>query len=221
LSDIKLILSALSKLRRELGDDADRFININELYTVQPLMNKFWMRKEHSLASQYLPGWGFENVDHFVHMMKTGGFRFNELSRNDRPKFGDSWWIRSILVPNKRHYLAELAFCLQKQYRSIVDEQNENEKKDPWLGWTNTMKNICGQEYMAGAVSKFSKPNIYHPVAKDTMFRWAKAAPTFRKSRLEADPSSGWIISHIALDVEKLDRPERVKTAIDFLRTGY
>ena len=219
--DQKKILRALQAIRFEFGPEADRYINIGELFRVQPLMKNLRVKKEVDISRQYIPGWRFEDSNHFRYMMKTGGFRFQGFDRTKEIQFGDLWWIRSILVPSKQHYFSELASCLRGQFEWERDNELPTELRRHDLGWTSILGRILAQETLAGELSYSKKPNRHHSVTSDSMFRWARSAERYRKERESSVTPSRWRIVRVELSKNELHEPERTKTSLDLLDTGY
>lgn len=186
------IIGGFRQLLKDLGPDAEPYININHFWEQKEILNEWRTQLEKHIGQQYLPGFKFESPAHFKWHFQFLDDPYILLRGRSLESYFEQW-LRAIMVPRVLHYRAEIAFAL-KAWESANRWKIEANKmwNDSWT-WEARVREILSFKPIIG----FDEPES--SVDKKTIFRWARSAEKFRRDRTREQPPSGWHIYKINL----------------------
>ncbi len=236
--DILKIVEALNTFVDQFGDDVDHYLDFSHLMDSKSIVDAVRPIIEKRISYDFLPNFRFEDNQHASWFMKHYSSWPTWVSDYPiKPERWDDTWVRLIMVPNKHHYLAEIATNMQRKdqgYQTAIRSFNrivkEGSKKDirnaalvmkmyrglaglppgPVKGERDLMAMKSWPHRLEEKFSDFDLP------ANDTsIMRLATKASGYRSKRIAATPPSGWQITDVIFfgKIENPDAPDPEKWA--------
>jgi hypothetical protein len=110
-------------LFNEVGDDISAYVNLNSLLHSKSIIGHLRENAERNIANTFLPGFAFEDNQHAAWFLNKH-YPWQQMTfQGEIPpeKFRDEW-ARKIFVPNRRHYISEIAAALQRHDNYTIEQ---------------------------------------------------------------------------------------------------
>ncbi len=220
MPDPRKILGALDALTNEWGEDLDHFVNMDRVLKSKAVIGELRANTERRISEWYRPGFRFEDDYHAAWFLKNWyPWRQMTFGGEIPPEKYDDTWVRIIFVPDRYHYLAEVAYCLQKydryteeQIRTFQRIKKQGSERDvaraskfihlvrslralppgPLKGERDRMAMKSWHKRIGEKFKKFIPPE-----QPTSLARLARSAKSYRESRREGTPANGWQITNV------------------------
>ncbi len=129
MPDTEKVLHAIGVLTEQFGRDIDHVVDLNRLLRSRCVLHHCRQFHEWRISREYLPGFRFVDDFHaYWFLTNCVSWPFWHF---EYPLSQDHWdekWIRMFLVPNRKHYLSEVARALQaydQKTEAMIREYHE------------------------------------------------------------------------------------------------
>lgn len=214
------VLRALDILVEQYGDEVDHYVNFDHLMNSESLVEIVRPIIEDRISETYLPGFKFEDNYHAAWFLKKYSSWPTWFTNYPmKPEYWDDNWVRMIMMPNKHHYIAEVASALQRydqqtagtirEFEKIKEEGDEKKihraakqihiarmlgglPPGPLKGERDLMAMQSWRLRLLDKFADFDLPNY-----DTSIMRLAKNVTDYRTVREGASPPCGWRISQV------------------------
>lgn len=231
--DPRILLEAIRDFRSKVGPEAHRYLNIDAILHDQVVAELLRVSIERSIAREYLPGFHFRDTNHFLWHLKNEQHALRYLIDDTiPPERFINHWIRRFLVPNRYHYLSEVALAIHKRTDShnrlrkmIPVEERKTVSKVGWMALMSEWLEIrdCDRGYEVAQRNAQTWRSLHQRKApsKQSLLNWANNASIYRDERRAETPYNGWYIDSIQYHGGQLQHAEAARSAFSMIDTGY
>ncbi|MFO7697895.1 MAG: hypothetical protein R6X16_12170 [Anaerolineae bacterium] len=236
MMDFDQLFYDFASLHKRLGQDLEKYVKRESFEHSLEFIEWYKKRMEDELSRDYLPGFRFEDVKHAAWHFRIRDYPpywiFNLPIPPERFMHD---WVRALLVPNRYHYLAEVAHALKQAdlntaawIRELNHLRNEG---DPHqlrraVNAATLLRRLRalppgpveGPRKLMGTMSWPKRMEVISPTG--SAHRWARRVRKDRQQRRAASPPSGWIISSISFH-GRLNEKKSVRGLDKRVRPGY
>ena len=182
MDDLQVLDRCLRSLKKEYGDEIYDIVNFDYILRQKAVLT--WLRPivERNISTYFLPGFKFRDMNRFSwHLKKEQYFRSILFGDRMPPMKFTETWIRRFLVPDRYHYVAEVALAFQAQAASSREFRKHFPDHPRRLGWVSLMRRWIGiKETMRG----YTRPGgegvpwskEYSDVTERTILKWASCS---------------------------------------------
>ena len=182
---------------------------------------------ERSIATDFLPGFQFRDINRFLWHFENEDFARYYLFGDEIPisRFRDHW-IRRFLVPSRFDYLSEVAHAFRargEQARAHHELEGTTRQHVSWLKVIRDWMDITDTDrgYSTGRRDDAPWRTTYPNLSDQTIYRWAASAVSKRSIRHEREPYNGWYISSILYLGGQLENVDAAHRSVGMIDTGY
>lgn len=221
------LLNAFRAFGSAVGDDAQKYVNIDEIVRNRDLMAHIRKSVERHIHTDYLPGFRFKDLHTFAwHFKHENYWHWYLVGGRITPSQFIDHWIRRLLLPNRYHYRAEIAYALQTKAKQLREAYKTRELGRPKFSWLNAMKEWLFIEDLDRGFSRRSTPTEpwganYADPTPNTLMKWARESSRYREERLESDPPNKWTIISICYQGGQLTSVDAINQHVGKVNTGY
>ena len=222
----KSLLEAVRVFHQALGDDAERFLNVDAILKDPELLGQLRTAIEGNFAEDFLPGFQFRNSGRFLWHLKNEQFYRRYLFGLAIPKthYRDHW-IRRHIVPDRFHYITEVAAALQRRGQ-FSRELARRQGRKPLVRWLPLMEDwLQIRDVDPGLIKVKDRKQhwrgVYTTTTKETYLQWARKAVADRRKRQELDPPNYWQLDTILYNGGQLENVELINQHSAMIATGY
>ncbi|MBU8920918.1 MAG: hypothetical protein KOO63_03560, partial [Bacteroidales bacterium] len=204
-----------------------RYLNFDEILKNRSLVELLQENVERNIASNFLPGFRFKDINRFLwHLKNEEFYRWYLVGDKIPAKNFFNHWIRRFLVPSRTHYLSEVACAFQSSAEESRNLRRNVKIEKPYMSWQKIMKSWMEILNSYSGVSIPQRDTTtwsqkYSDVSDQTVYRWARDVGNRRKERRKNGSNNCWYISTILYRGGQLHNTEMTYDSVALVDTGY